>query len=254
MKLNILYILLILFSISLYGSDYKNLIKKGDEFYKNFDLRNAVLLYDEAYKSANDDYEVLSRLARTYNDLGEDYYEIRDSKNSEAAINNALKFAELLALKYPDSAMTYALLAMSYGNLAMYKGGKEKIKLAHKIKENAEKSIRMNPNNYLPYIILSIYHRQIASLSWLERAFANTFFGKVPDGSLEESEKLMLKALSLQPGISVAMFHLSLTYQEMGKHTKEKEWLRRIIDSPVTDFRDKYAKRKAGERLKDMAD
>ncbi|MCJ7552583.1 MAG: hypothetical protein MUO34_01750 [Ignavibacteriaceae bacterium] len=254
MKLNFSMIILVFCFVNSYGTDYKSLIAKGDEYYKIFDLANAVLLYEEAFKLANENYQVLTRLDRTYNDLGEDYYEIKDSKNSKSAINNALKFAELLSSKYPDSAMTYALLAISYGNLAMFKGGNEKIKLAHRIKENAEKSIRMNSDNYLPYIILSVYHRQIASLGWFERAFANTFFGRVPDGSLEESEKMMLKALSLQPEIIIAMFHLSLTYQEMDNEIKEKEWLQKIIDAPIIDFRDKYAKRKARKRLKELAD
>ena len=250
MKLKLFLLCLMLITIIVSGTDLKTFLKKGDEFYKKFDLEQAIIHYNEAYSFANGDYEVLLRLTRTYNDLGEDYYEVRDRKKSEAAINNSLKYAKVLADAFPDSAMTYALLAMSYGNLAMFKGGNEKIKLAYKIKENAEKSIKMDPNNYLPYIILSIYHRQIASLSWLERAFANTFFGKLPDGSLEESEKMMLKALEIQPGICVAMLHLSRTYYKMDKIDKEKEWLQKLVEAPVTDFRDKYAKRKANERLK----
>lgn len=141
---------------------------------------------------------------------------------------------------------------MSYDNLATFKGGTEKIKLASKIKDNAEKSLRLNSNDYLPYTILSIYHRQIASLNWFERAFANTFFGKVPEGSLEESEKMMLKALSIQPGVITAMFNLSLTYKEMDNEKKEIEWLKKIISAPINDFRDKYAKRKAKDRLADL--
>lgn len=254
MKLTLSIILVGLFYLSIAGSDFKTLVQKGDEYYKRFELKQAVLSYEEAYKLLKDDYDILTKLTRTYNDLGEDYYELKDSKNSEIAINNAMKYSEILLSKFPDSAMTYAYLAMSYGNLAMFKGGNEKVKLAHKIKENAEKSIGMDPNNYLPYIILSIYHRQIASLSWLERAFANTFFGKVPDGSLIESEKMMLKALEIQPGICVAMFHLSLTYYEMDNEKKEREWLRKIVEAPVIDFRDKYAKRKARERLKKLGE
>jgi tetratricopeptide (TPR) repeat protein len=250
MKLSGYLILLILLSFISYGNDYKTLLRQGDDFYKRFDLKQAALSYEEAYQLEKDNYEILIKLSRTYNDLGEDYYEIKENKNSEHAIIKALKYSELLLEKFPDSAMTYAYLAMSYGNLAMFKGGTEKVKLAHKIKENAEKSIKIDPNNYLPYIILSIYHRQIASLSWLERAFANTFFGKVPEGSFEESEKMMLKALELQPGICVAMFHLSRTYYEMDNEKKEIEWLKKIIEAPVTDFRDKYAKRKAREILK----
>lgn len=254
MKLNLILLGLIFFVTNISGADYRALISKGDEFYKNFDLKQAVSSYEEAFQFAKNDYEVLTKLTRTYNDLGEDYYEIRDRKNSELAINNALKYVQLLETNFPDSAMTYALLAMSYGNLAMFKGGNEKIKLAHKIKVNAERSIKMDPNNYLPYIILSIYHRQIASLSWLERAFANTFFGKVPDGSLEESEKMMLKALDIQPGICVAMLHLSRTYNKMDNLKKEKEWLQKIVEAPIIDFRDKYAKRKAQARLKELED
>lgn len=236
-----------------FASDYKTFLEKGDEYYKEFDLRNAVQNYLEAYKLADNDYETMMKLTRTYNDLAEDYYELRDRDKSETAINNALKYAELLEEKFPDSSMTYTLLAMSYGNLAMYAGGNEKVKLAHKIKENAEKSIEMNPDHYLPYIILSIYHRQIASLSWLERAFANTFFGSVPPGSLEESEKMMIKALELQPGIIIAMFHLSRTYKEMDDTVNEKKWLKKVIEAPVQDFRDKYAKRKAQRRLNELS-
>lgn len=254
MKLMLWIIIVNLYCFSSLGNDFKTLLQKGDDFYKKFDLKLAVMNYEEAYSLAGDEYEILIKLSRTYNDLGEDYYELKDSKNSELAINKALKYSELLLVKFPDSAITYAYLAMSYGNLAMFKGGNEKVKLAHKIKENAEKSIKIDPNNYLPYIILSIYHRQIASLSWLERAFANTFFGKVPDGSFEESEKMMLKALEIQPGICVAMFHLSRTYYEMDNEKKEREWLKKIIEAPITDFRDKYAKRKAKEILKNLGE
>ncbi len=83
MKLNLLLIILVFCFVNSYGTDYKSLIAKGDEYYKIFDLANAVLLYEEAFKLANENYQVLTRLARTYNDLGEDYYEIKDSKNSE---------------------------------------------------------------------------------------------------------------------------------------------------------------------------
>lgn len=249
MKLIVFIILLFPGFINSYGNDYKILIKKGDEFYNKFDLRNAILLYEEAYKYTKDDYDVLLRLARTFNDLGEDYFEVNEKGNAEAAFNTAVKYAEIFYLKFPDSAKVYTLIAMSYGNLALFKGGNEKIKLANKIRENAEKSIKLNPNDYLPYIILGIYNREIASLSWFERAFANTFFGKIPDGSLQSAEKYITKALEINPGIITAMFNLSLVYREIDNEQKEIYWLKKIVDAPISDFRDRYSKRKAKERL-----
>jgi hypothetical protein len=100
-------------------------------------------------------------------------------------------------------------MAMSYGNIAMYKGGKEKVSYAKKIEENAKRAIQISQSDHMPYIILGIYFRELASLSWIERAFANTFFGGVPKGSLEDSEKMFKKALGLNPEIIVAIYQLS---------------------------------------------
>ena len=232
-------------------SDNSYLIK-GDDYYKKFDLINAAKNYDSAYKQNPYNYFVLERVTKVFNDLGEDYYEINDKEHAEQSFNKAVKYAEIFYSKFPDSAKVYTLIGMSYGNLALYKGGNEKIKLANKIRENAEKSIKLNPNDYLPYIVLGIYNREIASLSWFERTFANTFLGKVPEGSLKYAEELMIKALKINPGIVTAMYQLSLVYQEMENEKKEIEWLKKIINAPISDFRDKYAKRKAKERLNEV--
>ncbi len=241
-----------LLSFCVFPQSDNTYLSKGDDYYKNFDLINAAKNYESAYYQNPNSYVILEKVTRIFNDLGEDYYELRDEKNAEIAVIKAVKYAEIFYSKFPDSAKVYTLLAMSFGNLASYQGGNEKIKLANKIRENAEKSIALNPNDYLPYIILSVYNRQIASLSWFERAFANTFFGNVPEGSLESAERLMIKALKIQPGIVIAMFHLSLVYKEMDNEQKEIYWLKKIIDAPISDFRDKYAKRKAKERLNEL--
>ena len=138
---------------------------------------------------------------------------------------------------------------MSNGNIALFKGGKEKIKYANLVEQNAKKSISLNPNAYLPYIILGIYYREIAGLSWWERAFANTFWGNVPSGSYEESEKMLKKALSFDQNMIVANFQLAKTYRNMDREPEEKALLEKVLILPVRDFRDKFAKEKANKRL-----
>ncbi len=248
----VLMIILITFNSLIADDKYDELIAKGDSFYAHYDFESALIRYEKAYEIAPFQFEVLLKLTRVYNDLGEEYYEQRDENKSEVAVNKALRYALEFKDKFPDSATVYSYLAWSYGNVALYKGGNEKVKLAHEIKNNAEESIRRNPNDYLPYIILGIYHRQIASLSWIERLFANTFFGDVPDGSLEESEMYLLKALELKPGIGIATFHLSLVYREMDDENKEIKTLKKLLQLPERDFRDKYAKAKAKRRLKEL--
>lgn len=247
-----IFLFVSLLSFYVFPQSDNSYLTKGDDYYKKFDLINAAKNYESAYKQNPNNYFVLERVTKIFNDLGENYYEIKDKDNSEQSFNKAVKYAEIFYSKFPDSAKVYTLIAMSYGNLALYKGGNEKIKLANKIRANAEKSIKLNPNDYLPYIVLGIYNREIASLSWFERTFANTFLGKVPEGSLKSAEQLMIKALKINPGIVTAMYQLSLVFQEMENEQKEIEWLKKTIDSPISDFRDEFAKRKAKERLNEL--
>jgi len=251
-KVKLFLVLIFLFAVQTYSKSYSDCLVQGDKNYSEFDNKSALENYLQAYNLSPGGYDVLFRLARTYNDLGEEYYEYRDSDNSERMIKEALKFSEILAKNYPDSSASYTFLAMSYGNMALYEGGKEKVKLAHKIEDNAKKSLQMNPNQYISYVILGIYYRQIADFSWFERMFANTFFGDVPEGSFDDSIRMLNKALETAPNTIVATFQLSLTYKTMGDKDKEAQLLKKLLTYPQKNFRDKFAIEKAKRRLKEL--
>jgi tetratricopeptide (TPR) repeat protein len=254
MNLPFLLILLFFNHTMILPNSFDELISKGDSLYAQSDMQNALNYYVQAYIIDSTDYYLLLKLTRVCNDLGEYYYELHDEESSEKVVFEGVDYAERFYSLYPDSAKVYTYLAWTFGNQALFEGGKEKIKLAHKIKDNAAKAISMDSTDYLPYLILGIYNRQIGALGWFERLFANTFFGDVPEGGFEESEKMMLKALELQPGIVIATFHLSLTYKEMGEEEKEIEMLKKVLELPNLNFRDTFAKRKAKERLDDLLD
>lgn len=252
MKPLFILILFITNTIITFSNSFEELVARGDSLYAKWEFQSALNNYEQAYVINSSDYYLLLKITRVCNDLGEYYYELRDEKSAEKVVYQAVDYAEKFASLYTDSAKVYVFLAWSYGNQALFEGEKEKIKLAHKIKDNAKKAITIDSTDYLPYLILGIYNRQIGALNWFERLFANTFFGDVPDGSFEESEKMMLKALELQPGIVIATFHLSLTYQEMDEEEKEIAMLIKVIELPEVNFRDKFAKRKAKERLQEL--
>ncbi len=250
MKTALVFLVLIIIPFNrILPDNFEEYIEQGDEYYSSFDNHSALNSYLDAYKLAPDSYEVLYRLARSYNDLGEEYHEYRQRDSSEIMIMKAIEFSEKLKDNFPDSAASYAYLAMSFGNQALYEGGKEKIKLAHKIEDNAKKSLEINPDQYLSYVILGIYYRQIADLSWFERMFANTFFGDVPEGTFDQSVEMFKKALDVKPGTIVASYQLALTYKAMGETDKEKKLLKELLTYPQKNFRDKFAIRKAKKRL-----
>ena len=245
-------VFIVLTSAVVSAKGFSDFINEGDSYYKKFDNVTALAKYEEAYSLDESNYEVLFRLARTYNDAGEEFYELRKMDEAEKYINKAMKYSEIFKNKYPDSAAVYTYMGMSYGNIALFKGGNEKVKLAKKIEENIKKAIKLDPTNHVNYTILGIYNRELASLNWFERAFANTFFGSVPEGSYEQSIKYFKQALKIDPDMIVATFQLSKTYRKMGEEKKEIELLKKVVSMRMRDFRDKFAKQKSKKRLEEL--
>lgn len=248
MKLLLFHLVLILIS----PNELKEYLKKGDDFHNKFDNVNAVLNYEKAFEIAPDNYEVLLKLTIACNDAGEEYFELRKRNEAEKYIIKAVQYAEAFKEKFPDSADAYCYYSMSYGNLALFKGGKEKIKLSKVVEENAKKSIELNPNQFVAYVILGIYNREISNLNFFERLFANTFFGGVPNGSFEEAIKMFNIALRLIPESIVPTFHLSKTYRYMGDKKIEKDLLNKLFNYKIENFRDKFALEKAKRRLSQL--
>jgi tetratricopeptide (TPR) repeat protein len=254
MKTKSIYIVLQLMIIIAFpnlqaGSDD---LHEGDVYHQKYDNVNAVKSYEKALKTSPNNYPVLSKLTLAYDDAGEEMLELKKRDNAEVYVNKAVSSAELLQDKYPDSALCYTYLALSYGNIAMFKGGREKIKYAFKVKLNAEKAIEMNPSDVYPYMILGIYYREAANLNWFEKLFAKSFLGGVPEGTYDASKQMFYKALSIDKDIIVAYYNLSKTYDKLNDRENEINCLKKVIQLPVRNFRDKYSKIKASRKLEEL--
>ncbi len=243
---------IIFFTSILFPQADKGYLAQGDKYTAEFDNLNAVKSYDEAYKISPNSYDVLTRITLAYNDEGEELLDLKKRDEAKGYIDQAIKYAEILNKKFPDSALSYTYLALTYGNMAIFKGGKDKIIYAEKVKQNALKSIKINPDDYFPYIILGMYYREAAGLSWFEKIFAKTFLGGVPEGTYKQSIQMFGKALALDSNLIVADYQLSKTYRNMDEKDKEIKLLKKVLTMHVRNFRDKYAIIKAKNRLEKL--
>ncbi|HWP90760.1 MAG TPA: hypothetical protein VNN20_00980 [Thermodesulfobacteriota bacterium] len=256
----IIAIMVLVYTTPIMAEDYNTYIQEGDQYYAQFDNLKALEAYKRAYELAPDSFEVLVRLTRAYNDVGEDVKGIKfkpdqetNSKEVEEYFSQAAQYAEQLHQKFPDKAESYFYLAATYGHLALFKGGKEKVKLARNVEENSKKAIDLDPQFIPAYIVLGVYYREVANLNWALKAFAKTLFGGLPNGTDEDSEKTLLKALELNPEVIHTRFELAKTYLAMGKEVKATEQLKEIIHLPITDHQDKEIKEVAEKELQKLA-
>jgi tetratricopeptide (TPR) repeat protein len=248
-------------SMPLLAEDYNSYIQQGDKYYEQFENQKALEEYKKAYESSPNSFVALMKLTRAYNDVGEDIKgikfrredELNSNKKVEEYFKTAAKYAELLQKEFPDKADSYFLLAATYGHLALYKDGREKVRLARDVEKNSKRAIQLDPRYIPAYIVLGVYYREVANLNWALKAFARTLFGGLPHGTDKDSEKTLLKAVQLNPQIIHTRFELAKTYDAMDEGDEVAEQLKEILDLPVVDHQDKAIKTEAEKELRRLA-
>ena len=221
-------------------------MQRGDIFYAQFNNTEALSSYEKALKIKPNDFECRTKVIRAYNDVGEDL----SSKKSEPYYEQAVRQAEKLQQMFPDKAESYYWLAVSYGNLALLRGSKEKVKLSGFVEKNIQKAIAMNPDYANAYVVLGIYYEEVAGLNSFLKTFARLFFGELPDGTYEDAVRSFRKAITLKTSrLIYTYFHLGRTYEQMNKSESAKNIYLKALQFPATDHRDHIVMQQIKERL-----
>ena len=100
----------------------------------------------------------------------------------------------------------------------------------------------------LAYLVLSRWHYKISELSVLARTFANIIYGELPNASLDEAEKLLLKAIGLHDRIS-HRYNLAKIYDRMDRREDANVQYDRALLLPVTFPEEAEELVKAREKL-----
>jgi len=226
-------------------------LQMGDIHHRAFNNKDALYYYQKAYESQPDSYEILKKLTLAANDCGEDQVEIDELKASEY-FTLSVNYAELTKKQFPDEDDIYLLLGLSYGNSSRYASGKDKVKLARDVEKNFKKMITLRPDYAPPYIGLGIYYREVAKLNFFLKFMAKRILGGLPDGSLEDSKLMLLKAVELAPDRVFTHYELAITYFDLGDEENVKYHLQKVLELPNTDHLDPLKKKTAIKMLNDI--
>ena len=234
--------LVFLGSLAVRAEELGHFIVQGDINYNDFNNLEALNSYTKAYELDPESFEVLMKLTRACNDVGEDLKE-EGSKEAERYFIDAFQYSEKMRELFPEKAETYFYLAATRGNLALFKGGKDKVKLGRYVESYAKKAIEINPDYAPAYVALGVFYREVANLNWFLKKFANAFFGGLPEGTNEDFLKALIKAEKYLPESVYVQFELGKTFKEIGNKEKMEYRFNKALKLPNTDHRDKYFKK-----------
>lgn len=230
-------------------SSFRDLMAEGDAAYGSFDSKTAMISYEKAFQADPESYEAAWKLARGLIDVGEKLASKQERSEFYLKANKTARRAVDI-----DSAGSkgHLYLAISLGRVALDEGGKEKVRLSKEIKQEVDKALELNPAEDIAWHVLALWNRNVATLSWIERKFADVFLGGIPkDASVEKALECLKRAVSLKETHINHHLELGITYDMLGRREEALKEYMRVIELPIADADDEDNKAYAEKGLKE---
>ena len=161
-------IALLLVCATIWAGSTDDLIKSGDDLDLKLKASEALDFYLAAEKLDPKNASLLVRIARQYRHLMADAT-TREEKLRLGGIG--LDYAQRAAALAPNDSEAQLSPAISYGKLVPLQGIKEQMEAARRIKEAADKAIRLNPHNDLAWDVLGRWNKVLADVNGIKRTW-----------------------------------------------------------------------------------
>lgn len=174
-----------------------------------------------------------------------------DKKRRRDTLEEALVLAESAVIELPESYHAHTCLAICKGNLTNLVGGKRRIELAEGARTSAVHAIKLEPDNFMAYMVLGVWHREMANISGFTRILATIVYGGLPEGaSMEESERCLRRATELAPDRINPHRELGITLVEMKRYEEAEKFLAKAASLSVECPDDRIYQEDVRDRLK----
>ena len=215
-------------------------LEVGDDLYDKMRLPDAAGVYKRILRENPGDYEALWRLARCYSMLG-----ILDKNKRRLYIPMAIDYSRRAVRRNDLGFEGHLYLAEALGISLKYESPKNKVLRAKEIKNEAERSIRLNPSSYKAYLILGMWHRNVVQAGWFEIQLAHILFGRIPHAGLDEAVRNLKRSIELNPDFIKTHYELALSYAAQNEYNLAIEELETTMKCPVTNYQEDKIKANA---------
>ncbi|MCG6914129.1 tetratricopeptide repeat protein [bacterium BMS3Abin03] len=229
-------VLLFVFGLSTFAQSLDQLMKKGDEYYKEFNHKKALETYLKADSLYPADWVLMWKISRAYVDIAEKLPQETDEEEAkkEAMFKKALFYADSSVKLAPDEAETYVRRAIANGKIALFEGIFSAIGTVNDVRDDTEHAIELgNGGNYtqaLAHYILGRAHLKVCEKPYLLRLPLGLGWGDMDD-AIRELET----ATKLRPNFRMFYIELAKAYIEEDEYEKAKETLLKVEKAPFVD-------------------
>jgi tetratricopeptide (TPR) repeat protein len=222
------------------------LIKKGDICDVKLQATEALKYYLPAEKLEPKNARLFVCISRQYRHLMTDAA-TRDEKLILGGI--ALTYAQRARALAPNDAEAQLAVAITYGKMLPFQGTKDQVAASPRIKEAADKALKLDPRNDTAWHILGRWQRVLAGMNPIKRALAPLFYGKLPTGTNEAAVACFQKAIEINPNRLMHYIELGIAYAQMGRPDDARRFIAKGLAMPDVEKDDPGTKQRGREVL-----
>lgn len=245
--------LILLFALCLAlpaAADFADLVKSGDVHDSKSQTEEALKYYLPAEKLNPNDAGLLVKISRQYalrmNDLSK-------KADKVASGRKALSYGERAVALAPNECDPHLSVAICLGKLTPFMGNREMVEASRRIKDSAEKAVKLGPKNDYAWHLLGRWHQSLANVGGATRVLAGIIYGGLPAASNEQAVKCFEKAIALNPKRLVHFVELGRTFAMMGRKDEAKRYLQKGLSMPNQEKDDADTKLRGKESLKEIS-
>lgn len=222
-----LFLLIFLLSTNAFCLEDSGTLQTVDQLLNHGENQQALQLLQELPETAAGK---LWREARVQYEMGR----LAESESQRMEFfRQAEKYARSAIATDSDNSENYKWLAIALGAQSKYSATRDQIHQSREIKENIDKSLELNPDDDISYLVLSRWNYKISELGFFSRAIVKIVYGGLPEASLDEAERLLWKAIKLHDRL-IYRYNLAKVYHRMNRHKDAIEQLHLALSLPVT--------------------
>jgi tetratricopeptide (TPR) repeat protein len=211
------------------------------------DLHTALAHYEAALALDSTAYEANWRAALALLDEGEQIPDSVKSPERDSLYARAENLARRAVAADSTRAEGHFALAAAVGRASLTLGSKERIRRARIIRDEALRTLEIDPHHDGAYHILGRWNAEIMRLSGLSRFFAKNLLGAgiFKKASWEEAVSDMERAVALDPGRLYHRLELAEIYVDRKRYDDARSELTQLAALPDREIMDSVYRRQA---------
>jgi len=231
-------------------------IKEGDSLQTALHPEPALAHFRAAIALDSTNYEALWKASRALVDIAKQIESDKDpeKRHRDSLYVQAQGLAEAAVRANPSGAAAHAMIAQALGRLSRTRGGKERVRFAKIIYDEAARAVELDSAQDLAYHVLGAWHAEVERLSSIQRFFAKALFGAgfMDRANWADAQRYLERAVAIRPQNVYHHLELAEIYVDVGKYSLARDQLRMIHDLPVSDVLDHEYKTRAATLLQDI--